>query len=47
VKIAIVLGTRPEIIKMAPVIRECNCLRLDYFNGGRATSFGKKLAIFT
>jgi UDP-N-acetylglucosamine 2-epimerase (non-hydrolysing) len=22
-KIAIILGTRPEIIKMSPVIREC------------------------
>lgn len=30
-KIAIVLGTRPEIIKMAPVIRECQRRKLDYF----------------
>ena len=30
-KIAIVLGTRPEIIKMSPVIRECERLALDYF----------------
>ena len=30
-KIAIVLGTRPEIIKMSPVIRECERLGLDYF----------------
>lgn len=30
-KIAIVLGTRPEIIKMSPVIRECDRLGLDYF----------------
>ncbi len=29
--IAIVLGTRPEIIKMAPVIRECQKRGLDYF----------------
>jgi UDP-N-acetylglucosamine 2-epimerase (non-hydrolysing) len=29
--IAIVLGTRPEIIKMAPVIRECQRRELDYF----------------
>jgi UDP-N-acetylglucosamine 2-epimerase (non-hydrolysing) len=29
--IAIVLGTRPEIIKMSPVIRECERLGLDYF----------------
>ncbi|AEB67648.1 conserved domain protein [Methanothrix soehngenii GP6] len=27
--IAIILGTRPEIIKMAPVIRECQCRGLD------------------
>jgi len=31
VKISIVLGTRPEIIKMSPVIRECERLGLDYF----------------
>ena len=30
-RIAIVLGTRPEIIKMSPVIRECGRLELDYF----------------
>jgi UDP-N-acetylglucosamine 2-epimerase (non-hydrolysing) len=30
-KIAIVLGTRPEIIKMSPVIRECEKQTLDYF----------------
>jgi len=30
-KISIVLGTRPEIIKMSPVIRECERLGLDYF----------------
>jgi UDP-N-acetylglucosamine 2-epimerase (non-hydrolysing) len=29
--IAIILGTRPEIIKMAPVIRECQRRSLDYF----------------
>lgn len=29
--IAIVLGTRPEIIKMSPVIRECERRGLDYF----------------
>lgn len=29
--IAIVLGTRPEIIKMSPVIRECDRQGLDYF----------------
>jgi UDP-N-acetylglucosamine 2-epimerase (non-hydrolysing) len=30
-KIAIVLGTRPEIIKMSPVIRECENQNIDYF----------------
>ena len=30
-KIAIILGTRPEIIKMSPVIRECEKQNLDYF----------------
>jgi UDP-N-acetylglucosamine 2-epimerase (non-hydrolysing) len=29
--IAIILGTRPEIIKMAPIIRECERKKLDYF----------------
>jgi UDP-N-acetylglucosamine 2-epimerase (non-hydrolysing) len=30
-KIAVVLGTRPEIIKFSPVIRECERLGLNYF----------------
>ena len=30
-KIAIILGTRPEIIKMSPVIRECEKRELEYF----------------
>lgn len=30
-KIAIILGTRPEIIKMSPIIRECERRGLDYF----------------
>lgn len=30
-KIAIILGTRPEIIKMSPIIRECENRNLDYF----------------
>jgi len=29
--IGILLGTRPEIIKMSPVIRECERRGLDYF----------------
>ena len=30
-KIAIVVGTRPEIIKMSPIIRECQKQNLNYF----------------
>ena len=30
-KLSIVLGTRPEIIKFSPIIRECKRLNLDYF----------------
>ncbi|MBI2830664.1 MAG: UDP-N-acetylglucosamine 2-epimerase (non-hydrolyzing) [Chloroflexi bacterium] len=30
-KLAIILGTRPEIIKMSPIIRECERQALDYF----------------
>ncbi len=30
-KLAIILGTRPEIIKMSPVIRECQRLNLNFF----------------
>lgn len=30
-RISIVLGTRPEIIKLSPVIRECQRLDLDFF----------------
>lgn len=30
-RIAIILGTRPEIIKLSPIIRECQRRSLDYF----------------
>jgi len=30
-RIAIILGTRPEIIKMSPIIRECERRKIDYF----------------
>lgn len=30
-KIALILGTRPEIIKLSPVIRECINQKIDYF----------------
>lgn len=29
--ISIIIGTRPEIIKMSPIIRDCERLNLDYF----------------
>jgi UDP-N-acetylglucosamine 2-epimerase (non-hydrolysing) len=30
-KVSIILGTRPETIKMSPIVRECEGLHLDYF----------------
>ena len=30
-RISVILGTRPEIIKFSPIIRECERLALDYF----------------
>ena len=30
-KISIILGTRPEIVKCSPIIRECTRLGLDFF----------------
>ncbi len=30
-KIGIIVGTRPEIIKMAPVIRECQKREIEFF----------------
>lgn len=30
-RVSIVLGTRPEIIKCSPIFRECERLGLDYF----------------
>jgi len=30
-KLAIILGTRPEIIKMSPIIRECNHRNIDHY----------------
>ncbi|MCK4730446.1 MAG: UDP-N-acetylglucosamine 2-epimerase (non-hydrolyzing) [Candidatus Aenigmarchaeota archaeon] len=30
-RLSIILGTRPEIIKMSPVIRKCKELEIDYF----------------
>jgi UDP-N-acetylglucosamine 2-epimerase (non-hydrolysing) len=30
-KFSVVMGTRPEIIKLSPIIRECQRLNLDFF----------------
>jgi UDP-N-acetylglucosamine 2-epimerase (non-hydrolysing) len=30
-KVTIIIGTRPEIIKMYPAIRECAVRNIDYF----------------
>ena len=30
-RVCIVVGTRPEIIKMSPIIRECRERGLDYY----------------
>jgi UDP-N-acetylglucosamine 2-epimerase (non-hydrolysing) len=40
-KIAIILGTRPEIIKMSPIIRECEKQGIDYyiFHAGQHYSY--------
>jgi UDP-N-acetylglucosamine 2-epimerase (non-hydrolysing) len=42
VKFSIVLGARPEIIRMSPIIRECERLDLDYFilRTGQHCSYG-------
>lgn len=47
-KVAIVLGTRPEIIKMFPVIKECERLALDYFvlHVGQHYSYNMDKAFF-
>lgn len=47
-KIAIILGTRPELIKMAPVIRQCESQNVDYFviHTGQHYSFEMDEIIF-
>jgi UDP-N-acetylglucosamine 2-epimerase (non-hydrolysing) len=47
-KISIILGTRPEIIKMSPIIRECEKLNLDYFilHTGQHYSYNMDLVFF-
>ena len=46
--IAIVLGSRPEIIKMSPIIRECEAKHLDYFilHSGQHYSYDMDRAFF-
>ncbi len=46
--IAIALGTRPEIIKMSPIIRECETRSLDYFilHSGQHYSYEMDQAFF-
>jgi len=46
--IAIILGTRPEIIKMSPIIRECEARNLDYFilHSGQHYSYDMDRAFF-
>lgn len=42
-KIAIILGTRPEIIKMSPIIRECEKRKIDYFILHTGQHYSKEL----
>jgi len=42
-KLAIILGTRPEIIKMAPIIRECEKRKIDYFILHTGQHYSKEL----
>ena len=46
--ISIVLGTRPETIKMSPIIRECETRNLDYFilHSGQHYSYDMDRAFF-
>ena len=46
--IAVVLGTRPEIVKMSPIIRECEARNLDYFilHSGQHYSYDMDRAFF-
>jgi UDP-N-acetylglucosamine 2-epimerase (non-hydrolysing) len=47
-KVSIILGTRPEIIKFSPIIREFNRLHLDYFilHTGQHYSFNMDRVFF-
>ena len=43
IKIAIILGTRPEIIKMSPIVRACEKKGLDFFILHTGQHYDKKL----
>jgi len=43
IKIAIILGTRPEIIKMAPIVRACEKKGVDYFILHTGQHYSKEL----
>jgi len=47
-KISIIVGTRPEIIKMSPIIRECIGLNVDFFilHSGQHYSFNMDRVFF-
>lgn len=47
-KIAIIVGTRPEIIKMSPILKECEKNSLDYFviHTGQHTSYDMSKIFF-
>lgn len=42
-KVCIVLGTRPEIVKMAPIVRECERKRIEYFILHTGQHYSKEL----
>jgi len=47
-KLSIILGTRPEIVKFSPIIRECERLHLDYFilHTGQHYSYNMDMVFF-
>jgi UDP-N-acetylglucosamine 2-epimerase (non-hydrolysing) len=47
-RVSIILGTRPEIIKFSPIIRECERLALDYFvlHTGQHYSYNMDMVFF-
>lgn len=45
IKISIIIGTRPEIIKMSPIIKECEKRRLNFFTLHTNQHYSKNLDI--